>query len=437
MLNLSLLSFFYILFTSSSVYPLAILMMLMLLYYMTSLSMSSNSPLLSVMGDMLHDEMGLFMSLLTFFIIVMSFVYALSFSNYKLMTVTLLSLLFFCLQVFTTDSMFLLYFFYESSLVPILFIIVKWGSYPERSISAIVMLFYTLFFSAPFILILVTIYLSLMTFSFSILTMYSYSSTLLVTVLIFMAFAVKLPMYGLHQWLPMAHVEAPTFGSVILAALLLKLGGVGLVRMLPFMNISHLTSSILGYLMVMTVFSFLCCCFQSDMKRLIAYSSVAHMMTVPILVLSMNMLSVQSIVMIMLFHGLSSSMLFMLVGTLYSMYGSRQLVLMRGLILISPLLSFLAILMFFFTISAPPFPSFIAEVYFMMSSYIMSANLVWVFIPMVFLGLLYNLNWLVSVLFSGSINMNYSESNIKYVYMMPLALILINTLSFMFMFFLF
>lgn len=437
MLNLSLLSFFYILFTSSRVYPLAILMILILLYYMTSLSMSRNSPLLSVMGDMLHDEIGLFISLLTFFIIVMSFVYALSFSNYKLITVTLLSLLFFCLQVFTTDSMFLLYFFYESSLVPILFIIVKWGSYPERSIRAIVILFYTLFFSAPFILILVTIYLSLMTFSFSILTMYRYSSTLLVTVLIFIAFAVKLPIYGLHQWLPIAHVEAPTFGSVILAALLLKLGGVGLVRMLPFINISHLTSSILGYLMVMTVFSFLCCCFQSDIKRLIAYSSVAHIMTVPILVLSMNILSVQSIVIIMLFHGLRSSILFMLVGTLYSMYGRRQLVLIRGLILISPLLRFLAILMFFFTISAPPFPSFIAEVYFMISSYIISANLVWVFIPIVFLGLLYNLNWLVSVLFRGSININYSESNIKYVYMIPLALILINTLSFMFIFFLF
>lgn len=399
--------------------------------------MSANSSLLSVMGDILHDEIGLFITLLTFFIIVMSFVYALSFSNYKIITVTLLRLLFFCLQVFTTDRMFLLYFFYESSLVPILFIIVKWGSYPERSIRAIVILFYTLFFRAPFILILVTIYLNLITFSFSILTMYSYPSTLLVRLLIFIAFAVKLPMYGLHQWLPIAHVEAPTFGSVILAALLLKLGGVGLVRMLPFINISHLTSSILGYLIVTTVFSFICCCFQSDMKRLIAYSSVAHIITIPVLVLSSNLLSIQSIVIIMLFHGLSSSMLFILVGTLYSIYGRRQLVLIRGLILISPLLRFLAILMFFFTISAPPFPSFIAEVYFMISSYVISSYLVWIFIPIVFLGLLYNLNWLVRVLFRGCININYSESSIKYVYIIPLALILINTLSFIFMFYIF
>lgn len=430
-------SFLFVAYTTSRVYPIAVLAMLILAYYLSTLSMSTNSALLSVTGEILHDEIGLFISLLTFFIIVMSFVYALSFSNYKLITITLISLLFFCLQVFTTDSMFLLYFFYESSLVPILFIIVKWGSYPERSISAIVMLFYTLFFRAPFILILVSIYLNLITFSFSILTMYHYHSTLLITLLIFMAFAVKLPIYGLHQWLPIAHVEAPTFGSVILAALLLKLGGVGLVRILPFITVPYLFSSILGYLIVTTVFRFICCCFQSDIKRLIAYSSVAHMITIPILVLSSNILSIQSIVMIMLFHGLSSSILFILVGTLYSMYGRRQLVLMRGLILISPLLRFLAILMFFFTISAPPFPSFVGEVYFIMSTYVISANLIWVFIPIVFLGLLYNLNWLVSVLFRGSVNINYSESNIKYVYMMPLSLILLNTLCFMFIFFLF
>lgn len=437
MLILTLLSFLFVIFSSSRVYLMSVLAILILVYYLSTLTMSNNSAILSVMGDMLHDEIGLFMSLLTFFIIVISFVYALSFSNSKLITVTLLSLLFFCLQVFTTDSMFLLYFFYESSLVPILFIIVKWGSYPERSVRAIVMLFYTLFFSAPFILILVSIYLNLITFSFSILTMYNYSSTLLVTLLIFIAFAVKLPIYGLHQWLPIAHVEAPTFGSVILAALLLKLGGVGLVRMLPFIAVPYLSCSLLGYLIVTTVFRFICCCFQSDIKRLIAYSSVAHIITIPILILSSNLLSVQSIIMIMLFHGLSSSILFMLVGTLYSMFGRRQLVLMRGLILISPLLSFLAILIFFFTISAPPFPSFVGEVYFMMSTYIISSNLIWVFIPIVFLGLLYNLNWLVSVLFRGSVNINYSESNIKYVYIMPLSLILLNTVCFMFMFFLF
>lgn len=166
----------------------------------------------------------------------------------------------------------------------------------------------------------------------------------------------------------MAHVEAPVFGSVILAAILLKLGGVGAFRVLPLLNISSLSSILLSYVFLFLLLSTLVCCFQSDFKKIIAYSSVSHMIVIPLLILRNHILSSQTLTLIILYHGFSSSMLFILVSVLYNHYGTRQLVFIRGGFFISPILGFLAVVIFFFTISAPPFPSFIAEIYFMISS---------------------------------------------------------------------
>lgn len=190
----------------------------------------------------------------------------------------------------------------------------------------------------------------------------------------------------------MAHVEAPTFGSIILAGVLLKLGGVGLIRCVGLMSVDFLYSVFLRYFMIFIIYVTIVCVFQSDLKRLVAYSSVSHMIAIPLLVLSNNLLSIKTIVLLILFHGLRSPILFMLVGILYSFYSRRQLIVIRGLILVSPLLSFIIVLAFFFTLSAPPFPSFISEVYFFISSFALSDYLVYVFIVFSFLSLVYNLN---------------------------------------------
>ena len=140
------------------------------------------------------------------------------------------------------------------------------------------------------------------------------------------------------------------------------------------------------------MFRRLVCCYQSDIKRLIAYSSVAHMIVIPFLILSNNLLSVQALILVILLHGLRSSLLFITVGILYSMFSSRQLVLIRGLLLVSPLFSFIIILTFLFRLSAPPMPSYVAEVFFILSSYTLSPYIVYVVLLFAFLGLLYNLN---------------------------------------------
>lgn len=129
---------------------------------------------------------------------------------------------------------------------------------------------------------------------------------------------------------------------------------------------------LLSYFIIFTIYTTIICCFQSDFKRLIAYSSVSHIIVIPFLIFRNNILSIQSLILIMLFHGLRSSLIFLSVGLLYTIFNSRQLVLMRGLVLVSPLIRFLLVLTFFYTLSAPPFPSYVAEIYFIMSSYILT-----------------------------------------------------------------
>lgn len=204
----------------------------------------------------------------------------------------------------------------------------------------------------------------------------------------------------------MAHVEAPTFGSIILAGVLLKLGGVGLIRISIFMDINVIREYLLSYFSIFLVVVTLICCYQSDFKRLVAYSSVSHMIAIPFLLVSNTLLSFKSLILIIFFHGFRSPILFILVGLTYSLYSTRQLAFIRGLILISPLLSFLLVLAFFYTMSAPPFPSFISEVFFFVSSYILTPYLSYPILLFAFLSLVYNINWLSSIVFSSSINIS-------------------------------
>lgn len=343
------------------------------------------------------------------FVLFVSYIYSLSFGSNFSITIVFLSMLIFCYGVFTTSSLFMLYVFYESSLIPILYVILKWGSYPERSVSSVMLLVYTSIFTFPFIAVLFLFYNVNGSFSLLGTSLMDFKSLdSLRRIIIFFTFAVKLPVYGLHFWLPMAHVEAPTFGSIILAGVLLKLGGVGLIRCLGLMDLIFLYRVFMSYLIISIVYVTVVCMFQSDLKRLVAYSSVSHIIAIPILLLANNIISVKRIVILMLFHGLSSPVLFMLVGVIYSIYTSRQLVVVRGIMLISPLLSFILVMAFFFTLSAPPFPSFVSEVYFFVSSFSLSSYLVYIFVVFAFLSLVYNLNWLSAMVFSTS-----STSNIR------------------------
>lgn len=368
------------------------------------------------------DEVTLFIVYMLVFVLFISYIYSLSFQSYFTLNLLFISMLLFCYGVFSTSNLFLLYLFYESSLIPILYIILKWGSYPERSVSAVILLVYTSIFTFPFMVVLFSFYVLNGSFSLtlsSLLTVAQLDSVS--SLIIFITFAVKLPVYGLHFWLPIAHVEAPTFGSIILAGVLLKLGGVGLLRCVRLIDLIFLYTYFSSYLMVFMLYVTVVCMFQSDLKRLVAYSSVSHMMAIPILLLANNIMSVKSLVIVILFHGLSSPILFMLVGVMYSIFSSRQLIVIRGVILTSPLLSFMIVLAFFFTLSAPPFPSFVAEVYFFISSYGLTSSIIYVFILFSFMSLVYNLNWLSAIVFSTSSPSNI-RVNFTYLRFIPLII---------------
>lgn len=376
-----------------------------------------NSP---IEFTIVRDELSLFIVYIMAFVLFISFVYSLYLSVGFKLTAVFLTILIFCFGVFTTNNLFMLYFYYESSLLPILYIIIKWGSYPERSLRAVMLLVYTSIFTFPFIVVIFTIYTYNGTFLITSSFTHDYELiNTLMRFILFCTFAVKLPVYGLHFWLPIAHVEAPTFGSMILAGVLLKLGGVGLIRCINYVDLLSLKSILLSYLLVFMIYVTIVCTFQSDFKRLVAYSSVSHIMSIPLLYLSNTIISIKRILILILFHGLSSPILFMLVGILYSLYSTRQLIIIRGLILLSPLTSLIIVLAFFFTISAPPFPSFVSEVYFLVSCLSLSHTSIFIFILFTFLSIVYNLNWLTSIVFSSS-SSSLMRFNLTYLNFFPL-----------------
>jgi NADH:ubiquinone oxidoreductase subunit 4 (subunit M) len=367
--------------------------------------------------------------LLSFFVIFVSYFFVPELSTTQTGLVLYFMLLP-CILVFFVCSGLSLYISYELSLLPIIYIIIKWGSYPERSLRALILLIYTRIFSLPLIAGLFIIYSFTSSFYF-ILVFTPSSYSLLLSFIIFLAFCVKLPIYGLHHWLPIAHVEAPTFGSIILAGVLLKLGGMGLIRFSSFLDFTLLKFTMVSYFIVFLVFSSLICCLQSDFKRLIAYSSVAHIIAVPLSLLSFTHLRLKTSIYLILFHGLSSPILFSLVGLIYLLGRSRQLTLIRGLVLVAPLLSFILIVSFLFTLSAPPYISFFSEVFFFVLTYSLTSYSLPFLLSFALLCLVYNLNWLSSFLFNSFSSLS-SSFNLSYSFILPIFMC--HLMSFLFLF---
>nr|DBA43723.1 TPA_asm: ND4 [Bombus superbus] len=338
---------------------------------------------------------------------------------------------------FLSMSLLMFYFLFESSLLVIFYMIMKWGYSENRYLASFYLMFYTLLFSLPMLFLVFQILnlngsYNFLVLEFNSLNMFSSFNFLY----LIMSFLVKIPMFLFHGWLLKAHVEASYFSSMILASIMLKLGTYGMLRMIFMSKLFIMNFSI--YLMVISMFGMLImsilCLMQLDMKLIIAMSSVVHMSIMLFSMLTMTSMSMMGSYYLMISHGLVSSGLFYLVNVIYSQTNSRIIFINKGMINLMPSMSMFWFMASVYNSGAPISLNMVSEIFMLMGLIHWCKYLLIILMLYCLLSFIYSI-YLFSFIQYGKCYMNMNVYNSKMsnyliliLHLIPLNLMIFNLL---------
>lgn len=333
--------------------------------------------------------------------------------NLKEFLIAFLVLDFFLIGTFCVLDLLLFYIFFESVLIPMFLIVGIWGSRDRKILAAYYFFLYTLLGSVLMLLSILYIYYQIGTTDYEVLLTFAFSplEQKFLWFTFFLAFASKVPMIPVHLWLPEAHVEAPTAGSVILAGILLKLGTYGFIRFsLPLFPKASFFFTPLVYTIAVIgiIYTSFTAIRQSDFKRIIAYTSIAHMNVVILGIFSFNNIGIEGAILQSLSHGFVASALFLVIGVVYDRYRTRLVQYYGGLASVMPLYVFTFL---FFTLANIGFPgtsSFVGEFLIFTGSFKVNSTITFLGATSVVVGGAYSL-WLFNRISYGNLKTQYAN----------------------------